>query len=106
MAKSKAMKQSKAEAPKAPEVTLPLTVPQAAKLWGISPTRVRVLVAQGRVDHIKVGTGGARRKDGSDGARTILIQQLERPAEVEPGSLSKEQRAAKSLTGVVVKQSA
>jgi hypothetical protein len=99
MAKSTAKKIEKTETPteakpKVPE--LPMTVGEAAAYWNLSPTRIRVLCNQNRIDHIKKGTGGRRRSDGTIGARTILITQLNPPEPVEPGSLSEEQRAVKS----------
>lgn len=69
-------------------VILPITVTQAALLWGKSTTRIKVLCEQQRVKHLKIGIGPM------GGARTILIQQAEPPADVERGTLSPAQKEA------------
>ena len=64
------------------KATLPLTVQEAAELWEMHPSRVKQLCQQGRVKHTKKG-GGEKR------AGAILIQQLEKPERITPGTLKK-----------------
>lgn len=52
--------------------SLPWTPAQAAKAWGISASRVKQLVAAGRVKHQKLGEPGSKR-------HTILIWQINKP---------------------------
>lgn len=72
-----ATKKAEEEKPK-----LPLTVAEAAKLWGIDPSRVKQFVAEERVKYQRKGGGDTR-------AGAILIMQLERPERLPPGALKK-----------------
>lgn len=69
------------------EVILPLSVPQAAALWGKSESRVKILVAQGRVKHMQSSQGGQR--------AYIFIEQRDPPPDMARGELTEEQRAVK-----------
>ena len=69
------------------EIKLPLTINEAAVLWGVSRTTVRKWIAHGRVRYERRGGGEAR-------AAAVLIFQRERPKRLAPGSLTPGQRKA------------
>lgn len=69
------------------QVKLPLTINEAAELWGVSRTTVRKWIAHGRVRYERRGGGESR-------AAAILIFQRDRPKRLAPGSLSEQQRKA------------
>lgn len=66
---------------------LPLTISEAATLWGCSKTTVKRLIAQNRVKADRRGGGAVR-------GGTTLIWQLEKPERLAPGSLTEDQRKA------------
>jgi len=86
--KQKAKPQAPIEIPRDAEGRIALTVAQASALWGKSQTRIKILIAQGRVLHDKYGQGPR------GGARAIIIRQAEAPPDVARGELTDEQRAA------------
>lgn len=67
----------------------PMTVAEAAQKWHMSESRVKILVDQKRVKHVKKGGGDIR-------AGTILIMQPDPPPPAAPGTLTEEQRAVKA----------
>lgn len=70
---------------KQPLPPLPWTISEAARIWGVSRSVVKKLVAQNRVKHERRGGGATR-------AQAVLILQTGRPPRLAHGALLPSQR--------------
>lgn len=64
-----------------------MSIAEAARRWGLSPSNVRKKLAQGRIRH-------QRHVDAATGHTVVFILDEDPPALVERGALTAEQRAA------------